>query len=101
MSAQWYDANVALPGCDKNMPGCIIAMGRLNRPSLVVYGGTIQAGEGCDGEKARHRQRVPELRRVPREDDHRGKATRSRSEQLSRRWRMRRDVHGEYDGLRD
>ena len=45
MSAQWYDACVALPGCDKNMPGCLIAMGRLNRPSLMVYGGTIRAGK--------------------------------------------------------
>lgn len=44
MSAQWYDALIALPGCDKNMPGCLIAMGRLNRPSLMVYGGTIRAG---------------------------------------------------------
>jgi dihydroxy-acid dehydratase len=44
MSAHWYDANVSIPGCDKNMPGCIIAMGRLNRPSLMVYGGTIRAG---------------------------------------------------------
>ena len=44
MSAQWYDANISLPGCDKNMPGCVIAMGRLNRPSLMVYGGTIRAG---------------------------------------------------------
>ena len=44
MSAQWYDANVSIPGCDKNMPGCLIAMGRLNRPSLMVYGGTIRAG---------------------------------------------------------
>ena len=44
MSAQWYDACIALPGCDKNMPGCLIAMGRLNRPSLMVYGGTIRAG---------------------------------------------------------
>ncbi|MCB0335224.1 MAG: dihydroxy-acid dehydratase [Bdellovibrionales bacterium] len=44
MSAQWYDALVALPGCDKNMPGCIIAMGRLNRPSLMVYGGSIKPG---------------------------------------------------------
>ncbi len=50
MSAQWYDANVSLPGCDKNMPGCLIAMGRLNRPSLMIYGGTIRAGksEHCD-----------------------------------------------------
>ncbi len=44
MSAQWYDACIALPGCDKNMPGCIMAMGRLNRPSMMVYGGTIKPG---------------------------------------------------------
>lgn len=44
MSAHWYDACVAIPGCDKNMPGCLIAMGRLNRPALMVYGGTIRAG---------------------------------------------------------
>ncbi len=44
MAAQWYDANISLPGCDKNMPGCLIAMGRLNRPSLMVYGGTIKPG---------------------------------------------------------
>src|SRR5215510_12128556 len=44
MSAQWYDANISLPGCDKNMPGCVMAMGRLNRPSLMVYGGTIKPG---------------------------------------------------------
>lgn len=45
MCAQWYDANIALPGCDKNMPGCLIAMGRLNRPSIMVYGGTIRPGD--------------------------------------------------------
>ena len=44
MQAQWYDANISIPGCDKNMPGCVMAMGRLNRPSLMVYGGTIRAG---------------------------------------------------------
>ncbi len=48
MAAHWYDALVALPGCDKNMPGCIIAMGRLNRPALMVYGGTIRAGHWQD-----------------------------------------------------
>ncbi|HEY1115534.1 MAG TPA: dihydroxy-acid dehydratase [Chitinophagaceae bacterium] len=42
--AQYYDGLIALPGCDKNMPGSIIAMGRLNRPSLMVYGGTIAPG---------------------------------------------------------
>jgi dihydroxy-acid dehydratase len=44
MSAQWYDANISIPGCDKNMPGCLIAMGRLNRPSIMIYGGTIKPG---------------------------------------------------------
>ena len=44
MRAQWYDANISIPGCDKNMPGCLIAMGRLNRPALMVYGGTIKPG---------------------------------------------------------
>ena len=45
---QWYDANISIPGCDKNMPGCLMAMGRVNRPSLMVYGGTIRAGR-ADG----------------------------------------------------
>ena len=44
MGAQWYDGCIALPGCDKNMPGCIMAMGRLNRPGIMVYGGTIKPG---------------------------------------------------------
>jgi len=44
VAAQWYDGLIALPGCDKNMPGTVIAMGRLNRPSIMVYGGTIRAG---------------------------------------------------------
>ena len=45
MGAQWYDALVTVPGCDKNMPGSVMAMVRLNRPSLMVYGGTIRAGQ--------------------------------------------------------
>lgn len=49
MGGQWYDACIAIPGCDKNMPGCVMAMGRLNRPSLMIYGGTIKAG--CLGDK--------------------------------------------------
>jgi dihydroxy-acid dehydratase len=44
VSAQWYDALVATVGCDKNMPGALMAIGRLNRPSIIVYGGTISAG---------------------------------------------------------
>ncbi|AQX12331.1 dihydroxy-acid dehydratase [Elizabethkingia meningoseptica] len=42
--AQYYDSLIAVPGCDKNMPGSIIAMGRLNRPAIMVYGGTIAPG---------------------------------------------------------
>ncbi|HAB11533.1 MAG TPA: dihydroxy-acid dehydratase [Planctomycetaceae bacterium] len=49
MGGQWYDGLVTLPGCDKNMPGCVMAMARVNRPALMVYGGTIQPG--CLGEE--------------------------------------------------
>ena len=44
MGAHWYDGMVAIVGCDKNMPGSVIAMGRLNRPSIMLYGGTIHSG---------------------------------------------------------
>ena len=44
MGAQWYDANISIPGCDKNMPGVIMGMARINRPSLMIYGGTIKPG---------------------------------------------------------
>lgn len=44
VSAQWYDAVVAVVGCDKNMPGAMMAIGRLNRPAILVYGGTISPG---------------------------------------------------------
>jgi dihydroxy-acid dehydratase len=42
--AQYYDGIIAIPGCDKNMPGAVMAMGRLNRPSIILYGGTIAPG---------------------------------------------------------
>ncbi|HSG47920.1 MAG TPA: dihydroxy-acid dehydratase, partial [Longimicrobiales bacterium] len=45
MRAQWYDASVSIPGCDKNMPGALMAMARVDRPALMVYGGTIRAGK--------------------------------------------------------
>jgi len=44
MGAQWYDSLIAVPGCDKNMPGSVMAMARINRPSIMIYGGTIRAG---------------------------------------------------------
>lgn len=50
VSAQWYDGVIAVAGCDKNMPGAIMAMARLNRPSIMVYGGTVRAGS-YKGEK--------------------------------------------------
>jgi dihydroxy-acid dehydratase len=45
MGAQWYDALITVPGCDKNMPGSVMAMIRINRPAIMVYGGTIKSGE--------------------------------------------------------
>ncbi|MBV8252958.1 MAG: dihydroxy-acid dehydratase [Chitinophaga sp.] len=45
VGAQYYDAVITVPGCDKNMPGSLMAMGRLNRPSIMVYGGTIAPGK--------------------------------------------------------
>ncbi|MCH2574981.1 dihydroxy-acid dehydratase [Candidatus Poribacteria bacterium] len=50
MAAQWYDANISIPGCDKNMPGCMMAIGRLNRPALIIYGGTIKPGCSINNE---------------------------------------------------
>ena len=49
MSAQWYDGLIAIPGCDKNMPGVMMAIGRLNRPALMVYGGSIKPGHSRTG----------------------------------------------------
>ncbi|KAI5480878.1 dihydroxy-acid dehydratase [Pseudohyphozyma bogoriensis] len=45
VNAQHYDGNICVPGCDKNMPGCFMAIARHNKPSIIVYGGTIQPGE--------------------------------------------------------
>ena len=53
MGGQWYDANISIPGCDKNMPGVIMAMGRVNRPSIMVYGGTIAPGCGVQPRNAK------------------------------------------------
>ena len=51
IGAHFYDGVVAIPGCDKNMPGVIMALARVNRPGLMVYGGTIRAGVGTVGSK--------------------------------------------------
>jgi dihydroxy-acid dehydratase len=44
MGGQWYDGLITIPGCDKNMPGVMMAMGRVNRPALMIYGGSIRPG---------------------------------------------------------
>jgi dihydroxy-acid dehydratase len=44
IAAQWYDGAVVIPGCDKNMPGVVMGVARVNRPAIMVYGGTIRAG---------------------------------------------------------
>ncbi len=51
MNAQWYDACIAIPGCDKNMPGAMMAIGRLNRPALMIYGGSTAPGSRHPGER--------------------------------------------------
>ena len=48
VNAQFYDGLISVVGCDKNMPGAMIAIGRLNRPSILVYGGTIKSGKYKD-----------------------------------------------------
>jgi hypothetical protein len=99
MAAQWYDALIALPGCDKNMPGCLIAMGRLNRPAIMVYGGTIKPGHGR--RETGHRVGLSMLRPVPVGRDRRGNSQEDRPLFVPRRRRVRRHVHGQHDGLGD
>ncbi len=79
MGAQWYDANIALPGCDKNMPGCLMAMGRAQPPGAHGLRRHDQAGLHADGENARHRLGLSVLRRVPRRQDRRRRARRRSS----------------------
>jgi dihydroxy-acid dehydratase len=51
MGGQWYDGLITIPGCDKNMPGCVMAMARVNRPAIMIYGGTIRAGRTTEHPK--------------------------------------------------
>ncbi len=51
LSAQWHDGCVAIPGCDKNMPGAMIALGRVNRPGFMIYGGSTRPGARRPGER--------------------------------------------------
>ena len=99
-SAQHYDGVIAIMGCDKNMPGAVIAMARLDRPSLMIYGGTIAPGHlngntldvissfEALGQHMAGKITMEEFEQVVRQ-------------QLSRRGGLRRDVYGQYHGLRD
>jgi dihydroxy-acid dehydratase len=67
MACEGFDGLVAIGGCDKNMPGCIIAMARLNRPSVFVYGGTILPGciTGILAEKRLNKERAAQIADKP------------------------------------
>ena len=100
MGAQWYDALITLPGCDKNMPGCVMAMARLNRPALMVYGGTIRAGcaQGKPRDIISAFQSYGEYLA--------GTSPTSSGCEIVRhacpgRRRVRRHVHGQHDGVGD
>ena len=102
MGAQWYDACIALPGCDKNMPGCLMAMGRLNRPAIMVYGGTIRAGHTPTA--IRSSTSSPRFSATAQSSPARSPTTSgatSSAARMSRRRRLRRHVHGQHDGLGD
>ena len=93
------DGLLAIGGCDKNMPGAMIAIARLNIPSIFVYGGTIKPGH-LDGQRSHHPQRVRGRRRIQRGTHQQGRAARSRAALLPRRRLLRRNVHREHHVLR-
>ena len=101
LSARGYqfDALVALSACDKTIPGCVMALARLDIPSVMLYGGSIAPGplarQGRDD-----RRRLRGDRRPGRRRDDRGGAARARERRQPRRRRLRRPVHRQHDGLR-
>ena len=101
MGAQWYDALVALPGCDKNMPGCLMAMGRIDRPAIMVYGGTIRTR--CVSETVKPLDIVSAFQSYGEyiaEAHRRRRTLRHRAQRLPWSRRVWRDVHREHDGGR-
>ena len=93
--AQGFDGLVAIGGCDKNMPGCLMALARLDRPAVFVYGGTIRPGV----QRARHRLGVRGRRPACRRRTRRRGPRRHRAHGDSGAGLLRRHVHGEHDGL--
>ena len=94
--AQGFDGFVAIGGCDKNMPGCVMAMARLNRPAVFVYGGTIRPGAQSNATSCPSSRRSA---RTPQRQDHRQAAARSRAHRDPGRGLLRRHVHGQHHGL--
>ena len=100
MGCELFDGLVAIGGCDKNMPGCLIAIARLNRPAVFVYGGTILPG--CF--QKRDVDIVSVFEAVGAHaagQDRRRRSRRARAVRHSRRRFVRRHVHGQHHGLRD
>ena len=96
--AEGFDGLVAIGGCDKNMPGMVIGLARLNRPSVFVYGGTILPGH-LAGTAGGHRLGLRGRRQARRRPDDRRGAGRSRVARVPRRRLVRRHVHRQHDGL--
>ena len=98
--AQSVDGLVAIGGCDKNMPGAMIAIARLNIPSIFVYGGTIKAGH-FDGEDLTIVSAFEAVGKYCAGKIERGASARNRAPRVSRRRLVRRDVHRQHDVVRD
>ena len=99
VSAQWYDGVITIPGCDKNMPGSLMAMARLNRPGLMVYGGTIAPGH-LDGEPLDIVSAFEAYGQFIAGSIDRGAFRRCHPARMPRARSLRRDVHGQHDGER-
>ena len=100
VGGEGFDGLVAIGGCDKNMPACVMAMARLNRPAVFVYGGTILPGRWRD-QPGRYRLGVRSGRAACRRPPDRRRSRRPRSARLPRRRVVRRNVHRQHDGLGD
>ena len=98
---QWYDGLVTIPGCDKNMPGCLMAMGRINRPSVMVYGGTIRGGRMSNGQVVDIVNAFQSYGQYLAGSIDENKRGRDRAQCLSRSRCVRRHVHREHHGHRD
>ena len=95
--AHMFDAVVAISGCDKTIPGTVMALCRLNVPSLMLYGGSIMPGH-FHGEQVTIQEVFEAVGKYDAGTHHRGGARRARGGGLSWRRRVRRPVHGQHDG---